>query len=295
MGRKAKQVIDQIKDTAESAQSVVIEQPKKLWVCLELVGTADLIQNNFSQKAVEQMLRKHMGITVTRERKNPRQCIEDAKILNVKETICIPPTWVKNAMLTAATHTKTLKKTQLRTTLFVVGQSIPLQFKDMVPRMDMVRTSGMTRQPDIRFRPAFTDWSVKVLIEFSDALPVQSVVDLVNRAGSGGFGEWRPERNGTFGTFRVVRSISDPKEVAKVRDECSVALKSLVIPPWAMDADIDPVMLGKMFAHAAEAVDEPEEEEEEAPAPKRKPRPEPVVAQVVDTRKNGRRNGVARI
>lgn len=233
-----------------SAPAVVIQQPSVAEVVLEISGTADLIQNNFAQKSVEQMLRKHMGISVQREVKVPRQVIEDAKILNMDGRVCLPPTAIKKAMITASASVKGLKKTQLRTQLFVYGASIPILYKAVVPRMDIVRTSGMSRTPDVRFRPMFTEWSARVAIQYGDTLAVSTVVDLLNRAGKVGVGEWRPEKDGTFGTFRVSRYISSPREIEDVHEECAVALKPLVIPEWALDMEIDPAVLQRVFRGA---------------------------------------------
>jgi len=224
----------------------VITQPNTFSTALELKGTAPLIQNNFSQKAIEQMLRKHMGLAVTREVKKPSDCVENATIRNVKGDVCIPPMALKKAMLTAASGVKTLKKTQLRTSIYIVGQSLPIKYSKMVPRMDMVRTSGMSRTPDVRFRPAFDEWSVRVVIEYSDTLAVQTVIDLVQRAGSVGLGEWRPEKDGVFGTFKIERAITLMKEITEVRKACSVSLVPLVIPPWAMDLEISPDLMRRI-------------------------------------------------
>jgi hypothetical protein len=242
----------------EAARSIMIEQPRSSEVALEVTGTADLIQNNFSQKTVEQMLRKHMGINVQKEPKRPRQVLEDAKIKNLDGRICIPPAAFKQAMITAAGTIKGLKKGQLMTDLYVVGSSIPITYKSEEPRMDMVRLAGMTRQPDVRFRPAFIGWQARLIISFGELLSVQSVVDLLNRAGKVGVGEWRPQKKGTFGTFRVSRHISDRAEVEQVYEECAVKLIPLVIPDWAMDLDIDPEVLRRAFDEAA-AVDKEEE------------------------------------
>lgn len=236
------------KEMAAAAKSVSIQQPNNLTIALEVAGTAPLIQNNFSQKAVEQMLRKHMGFSVTRETKKPREVIEAATIRNITGAVCLPPTGFKKAMLTASTQLKTFKKTQLRTSLFIEGNSIPITYEgEMVPRMDMVRTAGMNRTPDVRFRPSFNGWKARIVIQFSDTLTVQSVMDLLQRAGRVGVGEWRPEKDGTFGTFKVVRAIDTVKEVDEVRVLCEPQLVPLKIPDWALDADIDPEVLKRVF------------------------------------------------
>ncbi len=225
--------------------TVSIEQPKILALGFEIKGQT-LIQNAFNQKAVEQMLRKHMNLPFTRDAKIPRQVIEDATIRNMNGIVCVPPTAIKKAMLSAAGSVKGLKKTQLRTQLFVEGGSLPLTFARMVPRMDMVRTSGMSRTPDVRFRPMFEDWSVRLVLQFADSMPAQTVADLLNRAGKVGIGEWRPEKDGTHGTFYVSRLIDTTRELAEVRDLCSVPIKPLVIPEWAMGVELPPELLAKI-------------------------------------------------
>jgi len=226
--------------------SDVIEQPKQLSICLEVDGTNPLIQNCFNQKVIEEMLRKHMGLSVQREKKVPADCIERAITRNTVEQVCLPPTAFKKGMLTAAGQVKGLKKTALRVSLFVEGGSIPITYSRMVPRMDMVRTSGMGRTPDVRFRPAFEDWKARLIILFGDTIPPQTVVDLLNRAGNVGVGEWRPEKDGTFGTYVVSRAISDPKEIAEVRTICRPQVKPLVIPEWAMNVELSDEILQKI-------------------------------------------------
>ena len=231
---------------SKAAASVIIKQPEILVVALEVTGTADLIQNKFSQKAIEQMLRKHMGLPNGVEKKVPAECIERATIRNEQGVVCVPVTAFKKAMLTASSSVKGLKKTQLRQQLFIEGNALPITYSRMVPRMDMVRTSGIGKTPDVRFRPAFQDWKARMIVQFCDSIPVQTVVDLLNRAGSVGVGEWRPEKDGSFGTFQVSRNIVDSKEIDEVRKACQSPIPALIIPEWAMTAELTPEILEKI-------------------------------------------------
>lgn len=257
-------------DAVATQQQIVIDQPVVLAIGLEITGTADLIQNRFSQKAVEMMLKSHMGISVQRERKIPREVLEDATVKNMDDRVCIKPSGIKLAMLSAAMQIKGLKKTQLRTQLFVQGKSVPITFEEQQPGMDIVRLAGIGRTPDIRFRPYFSGWKARIIIEYSDNLNVQTVVDLLNRAGSVGVGEWRPEKNGEYGTFRVSRHISDPAELGEVAAECAVPIVPLRIPAWALDQEIDAAVLSKMFSEpqpatvTAEPTAETEEDQDAA-------------------------------
>jgi len=226
--------------------SVVSERRQTMFLGLGVEGTASLIQSCFNQKPLEKMLRKHMGLSVPREKKAPADCVEQAIIRNAAGAICIPSTAFKKAMLTASMQIKGLKKTMLRSSLFVEGGSVPITYSKMVPRMDMVRTAGMRRVPDVRFRPAFEDWKARLIISFPDMMPAESVVDLLNRAGNVGVGEWRPEKDGTFGTFAVCRNITDAKEINEVRKLCRPTVKPLVIPEWAMSAELDDTLLRRI-------------------------------------------------
>lgn len=238
--KKINRIKEQATQLSAASKSIVIEQPKSFSVCLEITGTADLIQNNFAQKSIEQMLKKHMGLSVQRESKKPKQLLEEATVRNIDGKVCMSPVCFKKAMLGATAEIKQFKKTQLRTALFVMGNSIPITYSKMVPRMDVTRLAGIGRTPDIRFRPSFQNWKARLIIQFSDTISVQSAVDLLNRAGCGGVGEWRPQRDGVFGTFKVTRHIDSPKEIGQVEAECSVPLVPTVIPDWALSLDINP-------------------------------------------------------
>jgi hypothetical protein len=246
------------------AETFVIKPKTTASIAVE-IGGRSLIQNAFSQKAIEEMLRKHMGLSVQREKKNPRKVIEAAIIRNVEGTVCMPVVALKCAMLTASGTVKTFerKKTLLKTSLYIEGDSIPVEFDKMVPRMDMVRCSDMNRTPDIRFRPNFIDWKMRlVLVYANDLFQVQTMLDLLQRAGDVGIGEWRPEKNGVHGRFNILRAIDSSKEIAEVRAACAVPLKTPEIPEWALDANIDMTLLAKLFSPGADGGEASEEGKE---------------------------------
>jgi hypothetical protein len=240
------------KKAAKTAKSIVLEGPAVHEVGMEISGLSMII-NAFSQKTLEQMLRKHMGLSVDRTPKKPIELIEQAIVYNTADKISVPPVAIKKAMLTASVLDKTFPKTQLRQMLFIHGGSVPITYEKKVNRMDMVRVA--MGKPDIRFRPQFDNWKARFIIEYSEKMDLQYVVDTLNRAGRGvGIMEWRPEKDGTFGTFHVSRLIDDPKELAEVRNGCTPMLKCLEIPEWALQVGIEPEMLAKIAGeHAKKA------------------------------------------
>jgi hypothetical protein len=58
---------------------------------------------------------------------------------------------------------------------------------------------------DIRYRPEFKQWKMPVTLKFNAAvISVEQIANLLNTAGFGvGIGEWRPEKNGSYGRFHV--------------------------------------------------------------------------------------------
>jgi hypothetical protein len=272
MARKTKTAEEQPtigKEGVADPGDLLLHSNHKSLVGLEISGTADIIQNCFSQKALEQILAKQVGHHMPRQLKKVSQSLEDATVRNVNGDVCIPPSGLKKAMQTAARFDKSIKQGMLKYNCYVEGQSIPLAFSDMVPRMDPVRlhsVSGTTT--DIRFRPSFVLWSARMVLSFNPKqLSAQMVVDLLNEAGRIGVGEWRPEKNGTYGTFEVTRAFGEP-EIAEVRTNCAPALKPLIIPEWALDAEIDPKLLAKLLAsddhHEGDKVEEPANPDEVA-------------------------------
>lgn len=261
MAAKTKKAKDAAVAANAETRNVVISQQVQRRLAFELYGTTALIQNNFSQKAIEELLAKHMGIARERERKKPRELLEQATIRNVKSEICMKPVAFKSGMCSAADGLKNLKMAQIKRRLYVEGESIPITYDERVDRMDMVRVGG--KAPDVRFRPSFYGWKCRLIIVFSDSMSIDTVVDLLNRAGPLGIGEWRMERNGSFGKFRIARQIVDEKEIAEVMQACSVPMPAWKIPEWAIDAELDPEVLQKLLGQAgAETGATPDEVEE---------------------------------
>lgn len=69
-------------------------------------------------------------------------------------------------------------------------------------REDMVRLGGTTA--DIRHRACYEKWSATLRVVFvPSVISADSVLALVDAGGANGIGEWRPEKNGSFGTYEV--------------------------------------------------------------------------------------------
>lgn len=71
------------------------------------------------------------------------------------------------------------------------------------PREDMVRIQLTT---DIRYRAEFDNWYMDFVLSYNANGPIslEQIVNCINAGGySCGLGEWRPEKDGTYGMFHV--------------------------------------------------------------------------------------------
>lgn len=73
-------------------------------------------------------------------------------------------------------------------------------------REDMVKIGGMTKVADLRYRPAFTNWKIRLTISLIEVgtFNMESIINAIDMGGfMNGIGEWRMERDGEFGRFHV--------------------------------------------------------------------------------------------
>ena len=95
---------------------------------------------------------------------------------------------------------------QARISIFVAGVGpdmlVPLDVPAApVMREDVVRV-GMG-SADLRYRPMFEKWAATLDVSFAPPFSGESVLALIDAGGAGGVGEWRPEKNGVYGTFEL--------------------------------------------------------------------------------------------
>ena len=186
--------------------SIVVNAPRIVPVSVNIIGDSPLIQHAWSHKAKQQMLDKQMKKAAKgREAKDPEQDYRDSLYPGASDKTSpygFPAVAFKAAMVGAA-RSLDLKMTTLRQVFHIETERVPI-YGNPQPREDMVRLNGATA--DIRYRAEFTPWASRFTINLNEAATsVEQILNLLNHAGfSVGVGEWRPERDGPFGRFRVV-------------------------------------------------------------------------------------------
>ncbi len=171
---------------------------------ITLVGDSPLICHAWSDKAKKMMLDKQMKkARGAKEAKDPHQDFKDSLYPHPEGGYGFPVVGFKAAAVSACRYVDGLPMTLARGAFHINGELIPIDAGEPTMREDMVRVGMGTA--DIRYRGQFDPWSVELPLVYNpNALSLEQIVNLFNIAGFGvGVGEWRPEKDGQYGRFRV--------------------------------------------------------------------------------------------
>ncbi len=189
---------------------VVIDKIASETISVPILGTAPLLVHKFSEKAKRQMLDNMQGRKSPKASKDPKAEYEAAFYHTKDGGNGFPAIAFKAATVSASRfYGKSVTMTSLRQFVFVHGepsedgQQMVRIVGEPTMREDVVRV-GMGGT-DLRYRPQFLEWSTTLLVTYvTSALTRESLLSLIDAGGLGvGVGEWRPERKGDFGTYRV--------------------------------------------------------------------------------------------
>lgn len=216
---------------AKATEQVIEIKPVELsTVTVRVRGTSPLIVHKWSAKAKKMMLDAQTGETKTktREKKNPvADFIGSAYWLTEEPTEGTEKAFIDavkagarwgfpaaafkiGACMAASRNELGIKTTVLRGAFFIEGEGADqcVEIQGCIPTMreDIVRVGGMTKTADLRYRAQFDNWYADLKIMFNKNGPVslEQIVNLINLAGMCcGVGEWRPEKDGSFGMYTV--------------------------------------------------------------------------------------------
>jgi hypothetical protein len=176
---------------------------------IPIVGTTPLIVHRFSEKAKRQMLDNMQGRKSPKEPKNPEAEYEAAFYRLKDGSPGFPVIAFKAATVGAARFYGNLTMTSLKQSIFFAGEvgddGRMLTAIHGEPRMREDVVTVNRSGSDLRYRPEFPEWSAVLEVTFVKSLLTRnSVLSLLDAGGMGvGVGEWRPERDGDFGQFKI--------------------------------------------------------------------------------------------
>lgn len=174
-----------------------------------IVGTTPLIVHRFSEKAKRQMLDNMQGRKSPKQAKDPNAEYEAAFYRLGDGGFGFPSLAFKAATVGGARFYSGVTMTALKQFMYLRGEvgddgrALTRIVGEPVMREDVV-TVGRNGS-DLRYRPQFSEWSATLEVTYvTSALTRGSVLSLIDAGGMGvGVGEWRPEKDGDFGTYRV--------------------------------------------------------------------------------------------
>lgn len=194
----------------EGSASIQIDRIEAETIKVPIIGTTPLIMHRFSEKAKRQMLDAMQGRKTPKVPKDPAAEFDAAFYRLEDGAPGFPVLAFKDCTIGGARfYGKDVTMTALRQYMFFRGEvgddgrALCRIEGEAQMREDVVRVGrGGT---DLRYRPEFREWSATLEITYvTSALTRESVLSLIDAGGMGvGVGEWRPEKNGDFGTFRV--------------------------------------------------------------------------------------------
>lgn len=196
----------------EEQSTIELRHLERVVFEIPIRGTAPLIVNRWSEKAKQMMLEKQT--TSARAKKQPKDPVanfEASRYLLPDGRDGFPATAFKAAIVHAARLFEGITQVQLKQTVVVLGegpdQLVPIDYGEITMREDTPRNaSGVA---DLRYRAQYWPWSAVLRVRtIGGQFDRSSILSLVDAAGIGGVGEWRPtspkSATGTFGTFEVV-------------------------------------------------------------------------------------------
>lgn len=188
--------------------TINLDRLKRVTYEIEVVGVTPLIVHRFAESAMQAILDKNMGKTArTRPPKDPVQEFNDSRYILDDERDGFPAAGFKAAIIDAARNFPAVTMASLRQAISVLGEG-PAQLVaikgERTMRQDYVRFGQSST--DVRFRAQYWPWSTTIGVQvLQDQLSEDALIALVDAAGFGGIGEWRPSKSktGDYGRFEV--------------------------------------------------------------------------------------------
>jgi len=217
---------------------ITIKRPKVTKANITIVGETPLIIHAWGEKAKKEMLAAQQKLKVDKKAKEirdpfaefmdalywitpkPEEKTPEAFEAAVKAgaKFGFPVTAIKQAALAACYRAGIIpNQTGMKCVFYLnaqdginpgTGSELAVIETDEPPkfREDMVKIGGMTKVADLRYRPAFNNWKIRLTISLIEVgtFTMDSIINAIDMGGfMNGIGEWRMERDGEFGRFHV--------------------------------------------------------------------------------------------
>jgi hypothetical protein len=235
---------------------IQIQPIKTASLNVAIVGESPFIMHRFAFKAWQELLmpaqKKNAAAKSESLKHNPLKEYQECLYLNREDTqptlFHVPTAMFQEAIASAALDMPGATKSSISRWVSVSGTDGHNQLNVFgVPELytTMVRSSDMNRTPDVRTRPIFPKWAIAGLrITYKvDPLNETAIFNLLGAAGQiVGCGDWRPQKGGSMGKFRVV-TMDDPEFLEILATQGRVAQLQAFHQPTYYDKDTEDINL----------------------------------------------------
>jgi len=238
--------VDQSNAALLATQALATMRSTRILLAVRLV-LDDVLMNRWTNKAIEMMLGKMVGLEMPRPPKDLTKEFEASWYRNAKGEPALPCRLIKATIVEGAISTgKVVSKAELKRELRVRGFTAPIygangkKLTQADLTMDVRPARNASGGPDLRSRAIVPAGSyIDVVLDFPPTLTPDKVMAALDGAASTiGLCDWRPEKGGEFGTFTIDtdRVSSDPKTVTRIIQDCLVPEEKFVIPDTLLRA-----------------------------------------------------------
>lgn len=216
---------DGVPEEVQQEQQIVIPRLDVNRIEVPIVGRTQLCMHRWTEKAKKQIRDDQTGkAKEDQEDKDPEYnarasayILEDhlreewnaGEVDKEDVTFCFPSIGFKQAMVRGYYNADLGPMTDAKGSFNLSGKDddefVTIEHPDRYPEMreDMVTVGRGTA--DIRYRPTFKEWSATLVITFQPGMiSAEQVAQSLQYAGWGvGVGEYRPEKDGQWGRFKL--------------------------------------------------------------------------------------------
>lgn len=208
-----------VKKATSESLAVGLRRLERVVYVVRIEGTSPLIVNRWSEKAKAQMLSAQQSTARgKKEPKDPEALYEASRYRLTDGRDGFPATGFKASIVHAGRLFEGVTQVLLKQCIRVHGelvtqdggygdQIVPIEYDQITMREDTPRNA--TGVADLRYRAQYWPWRATLNVEtIPNQVDRESLMSLVDAAGVGGIGEWRPtapkSATGSYGTFQVI-------------------------------------------------------------------------------------------
>jgi len=189
---------------AETPGELLIPKLEIKIMPLKLIGDSPLIMHKWSEKAIREIEDKQQKKAKQgKTKRDPETEFRESMYEHPGGGYCFPAVAFKAAAVDACTQLSGITKVFARGAFHINEAMVKIESDPPIMRTDMVRIGMGTS--DVRYRGEFQNWSAEFEIRYNvSALSPEQITNMFNVAGFAvGIGEWRPQKDGSFGMFHV--------------------------------------------------------------------------------------------